>query len=308
MSDMVQGEVARADTRADARRVTAESEIHDLGYRRYEGARTGAWGAWRALFRQGFRAMFGVGRPAKAKGIPVFVIVTTMLPMLGQVSAASLSQGMVKIRVGGFIGAQVLMFALFAAAQAPELLSRDQQQRVLPLILTRDVTRFGYATARLASILAALFLVALAPLLLFYIGEIGIAVDPAAQFAKTGTKIFPVLAQAALTAIALGGVAAALASWTPRRAYATAAIIGALLVTSAVGENLDEIAGVSRRVGELFNPVRALETQAMLFFGETNRRMDRFPPLPVSGYALFHLGVGLTGVGLLGLRVWRVRP
>ena len=292
----------------DAVRVTTESEIHDLGYRRYEGAHTGAWGAWRALFKQGFRAMFGLGRPAKSKAIPAFVFVTTMLPMLGQVSAASMSQGMLKIKVGGFIGPMIVMFTLFVAAQAPELLSRDQQHRVLPLILTRDVSRTSYATARLASILAALFLMALMPLMLFYIGEIGIAADPAAQFAKTGSRIFPVLAQAALTAVALGGVGAALASWTPRRAYATAAIIGTLMVSTAIGENLDEIASVSRRAGELLSPVRALETQGMLFFGEKNRRMERFPPLPVSRYALFHLAVGAVGAGLLGLRVWRVRP
>lgn len=292
----------------DAVRVTAESEIHDLGYRRYEGVRTGAWGAWRALFRQGFRAMFGLGRPAKSKAIPAFVFVTTMLPMLGQVSAASMSQGMLKIKVGGFVGPMVVMFTLFVAAQAPELLSRDQQHRVLPLILTRDVSRVSYATARLASILAALFLMALMPLLLFYVGEIGIATDPAAQFAQTGTRIFPVIAQAALTAIALGGVAAALASWTPRRAYATAAIIGTLMVATAVGENLNEISNVPQRVGELLNPVKSLETQAMLFFGEKNRRMERVPPLPVSNYALYHIVLGAVGAGLLGLRVWRVRP
>jgi ABC-2 type transport system permease protein len=292
----------------DAVRVTSESEIHDLGYRRYEGARIGAWGAWRALFRQGFRAMFGLGRTAKAKVIPAFVFVTTMLPMLGQVSAASMSQGVLKIRVAGFIGPMVVMFTLWVAAQAPEVLSRDQQHRVLPLILTRDVTRTAYATARLASIVAALFLLALAPLLLYYIGEIGIATDPAAQFALTGKKIFPVLAQAALTAIALGGVGAALASWTPRRAYATAAILGTFMVATAIGANLDEIAGVSPRFGELLSPPFALETQGMLFFGERNRRMDRSPPLPIAGYAMFHLAVGAVGAALLGLRIWRVRP
>ena len=45
---------------------TADSTIHDLGYRRYEGAREGARGAFRALFWQGVRPMFGLGRPIKA--------------------------------------------------------------------------------------------------------------------------------------------------------------------------------------------------------------------------------------------------
>ena len=60
----------------------AGSTIHDLGYRRYDGAREGGRGAFRALFWQGVRAMFGVGRPMKTKAVPVFVSVVTMLPAL----------------------------------------------------------------------------------------------------------------------------------------------------------------------------------------------------------------------------------
>ncbi len=382
-------------TRDSATRVTGESAIHDLGYRRYEGSRVGAAGAWRALFRQGFRAMFGLGRPAKAKAVAAFVCVASVLPMLGQVSAASLSQGMMKIRLGGFVAPNIILFALFVAAQAPEVLSRDQQHRVLPLILTRDVTRFSYASARFCAILAALFLVALCPLLIYFLGEIGIATDPAKQFSETGWKFLPVLAQAALTSVAIGGMAAALASWTPRRAFATAAIIGVFLVTTAAGQIVQEMSGDARRVridaaliareaarsdteraeslktdsirsaalrrrasssvdagpmtaadstrvaartarrllpdsivtlvedsvmrgesgrersmrraGEIMSPPMAFETQAMLFFGETTRRMERLEPIPIWKYALYHLGLGLAGALLLGLRIWRVR-
>ncbi|HYW32329.1 MAG TPA: hypothetical protein VE869_12530 [Gemmatimonas sp.] len=374
--------------------VTGESTIHDLGYRRYEGTRVGAAGAWRALFRQGFRAMFGLGRPAKAKAVAAFVCAASTLPMLGQVSAASLSQGMMKITVGGFVAPNIILFALFVAAQAPEVLSRDQQHRVLPLILTRDVTRFSYASARFCAILAALLLVALCPLMLYFLGEIGISADPAKQFSETGWKFFPVLAQAALTSAAIGGLGAALASWTPRRAFATAAIIGVFLVTTAAGQIVQEMSGDARRVridaaliareearsdaeraeslkadsirtaafrrrapsgveagpqtaadstraaarkarrllpdsivmlvedsvmsresgrersmrriGEIMSSPIAFETQAMLFFGHTTRRMERLTPIPLWQYALYHVGVGLFGALLLGVRIWRV--
>ncbi|MES2522892.1 MAG: hypothetical protein V4617_09360 [Gemmatimonadota bacterium] len=381
--------------RDNAMRVTGESTIHDLGYRRYEGARVGATGAWGALFRQGFRAMFGLGRPAKAKAVAAFVCAASTLPMLGQVSAASMSQGMMSIRLGGFVAPNIILFALFVAAQAPEVLSRDQQHRVLPLILTRDVSRFSYASARFCAIFAALFLVALCPLLLYFLGEIGISADPAKQFSETGWKFWPVLAQAGLTASAIGGMAAALASWTPRRAFATAAIIGVFLVTTAAGQIVQEMSGDARRVrvdaaliareaarspaeraealkadsirsaafrrpgpsvvetgpqtaadstraaarkarrllpdsivtvvedsvmrgesgrersmrriGEIMSPPMAFETQAMLFFGETTRRMERLVPIPLWQYALYHLGLGLVGALLLALRIWRVR-
>jgi ABC-2 type transport system permease protein len=293
--------------RNDARRVTGESAIHDLGYRRYEGARVGSAGAWRSLFWQGFRAMFGLGRTAKAKVVPVFVFVVTMGPVFATLSAYSLSQGAVPIRYGMLVGQQLILFVLFVAAQAPETLSRDQQHQVLPLILTRDVTRFGYSSARFASIVSATFLVALGPLLLLYIGQIGASTDPAATFDRMGWHLGPVFAQAALTALCIGGIGAALAAWTPRRAYATAAIIGAFLVAAAVAAGMDDIAGMSRRSAELIDPIRSLRTQAMLFFGETTRGMALRPPMSLWWYAALMTGFGAVGAAILALRIARVR-
>ncbi|MFN9308358.1 MAG: ABC transporter permease, partial [Gemmatimonas sp.] len=113
-----------------------DSTIHDLGYRRYDGEREGARGAFRALFWQGFRAMFGLGRPMKTKAVPVFVSVVTMLPALASVAASGATQGQLPITYANVIGAQALLFLLFSAAQAPEMLCRDQQHRVLPLLFT----------------------------------------------------------------------------------------------------------------------------------------------------------------------------
>lgn len=292
--------------RVTAASATAESEIHDLGYRRYEGGRDGVSGAWRALFWQGFRAMFGLGRGAKAKLVPMFVIVVSHLPALAMVAAASAAQGMLKVRYGQIVSGSIPLIMLFAAAQTPEILSRDQQHRVLPLILTRDITRFSYATARYASMVLALFLVALGPLLLLYIGEIGGAPDPSKVFAVMGTRIFPILAQASLTAFAVGGIAAALSAWTPRRAYATAAIIAFFLVSAAISSALDDIAGVPRRVAELANPIGAIQTQAMLFFGETTRRMERLKPMSLAVHAALLTSLGIAGATVLWLRIRRV--
>lgn len=293
-------------TNARAGTETAESEIHDLGYRRYEGTRVGAGGAWRSLFWQGFRAMFGLGRPAMSKVIPVFVVVVTNLPILASLSAASLSQGAFPLRFGQTFGQQLLLFVLFAAAQAPEVMSRDQQHRVLPLILTRDITRDGYASARYASVVYALFLVALGPLLLLYIGEIGIAAQPSAAFARMGWKIGPVLALATLTAISVGGAAVALSAWTPRRAYATAAIIGTFLAAGAIATSVDEMLGISRQSADLIDPLRSLRTEAMLLFGESNRRMELVKPMSRWFYAALLTGVGVVSALLLQLRIRRV--
>ncbi len=288
--------------------VAGETTLHDLGYRRYEGVRIGAGGAWRALYVQGVRSMFGVGRSAKSKLLPGFVVLATLLPALGALVATSASSGQIPIRYATLIQAQLILFVLFVAAQAPELLSRDQQHKVLPLILTREVTRSRYAWARLAAITTGLLIVSLAPLLLLYVGEIGLAKDPMAEFSRMGGRIGPVLLQAVVTAAVLGGVGAALASTTSRRAYATAAIIGSFLVAAGIATGLDDLAGVSPRVAELIDPVRALRTMAFLLFDEQTRGMELEPPSPWWVYASALSALGAAGAAALQWRLRRLVP
>ncbi len=284
-----------------------DTAIHDLGYRRYDGARDGVRGAWRALFAQGFRAMFGLGRPLTSKAVPAFVLAATMLPCLATLAASSATQGQVPILYGGLIQAQLILFVLFAAAQAPEVMSHDQQHRVLPLILTRDVTRDVYASARIAAVLCALLVVCAAPLLLLYIGEIGVAVDPATAFRKMGTKVGPVLMQATLTAWVIGSIGAAMASMTARRAYATASVIGVFLVAAAVSIGLDDLAGVSADASGFIDPLRSLHKMALILFGEKTRAMELAAPPPLWMFAVLAVSIGATGVLATFWRLRRVR-
>lgn len=287
--------------------IVSATTIHDLGYRRYHGERVSESGAWSALVSQSLRTMFGLGRPAKAKAVPVLVIVMSMLPSLAVLVGASASNGQQPVQYAALIGPQLLLVVLFVAAQVPEVLSRDQQHQLLPLLFTRDVSRASYALSRYVAIFSAVLVVALAPLLLLYLGEIGIAKDPAATFRIMGTRIGPVLAQGSLTAFALSGVGVALAAWTSRRAYAAAAIFGTILLLAALATGLDDLAGVSRRTAELLDPVRALRTMAFLFFGETNRGMETNPPASLGVYIALMLTWGGAGVLVLYTRMRKVR-
>jgi ABC-2 type transport system permease protein len=287
--------------------VVNDTAIHDVGYRRYEGPREGVRGAWRALFGQGFRAMFGLGRPLKSKAVPAFVLAATMLPCLATLAASSATEGQLPIMYGNLIESQLILFVLFAAAQAPELFSHDQQHRVLPLIFTRDATRDVYASARIVAVLCALLVVCAAPLLLLYIGEIGIAADPASAFRQMWTKAGPVLMQATLTAWVVGGVGAAMASMTARRGYATASVIGVFLVAAAIATGLDDLAGISADASGFVDPLRSLHRMALILFDEKSRAMLLSPPPPLWILAGMAVSVGLAGVLATFWRLRRVR-
>ena len=283
-----------------------ETAIHDLGYRRYDGPREGARGAWGALFIQGLRAMFGLGRSAKAKVAPVAVFVITMLPALASILASSATQGQVPIRYSNVFNTSVFLYTLFIAAQAPEIFSRDQQHRILPLVLTRATTRVGYASARLAAVVTALFLLVFLCYFLMYLGEIGLAKDPMTTFGEMGDRIFPVLGLSLLTALAIGSIGAAVAAWTPRRAFATAAIIGLFLVLTAISQGMSQLAGLSSRLSELIDPIGLLRTISPLLFGETTRAMELAAPLDVSVYVGLLGGYFFLGVLLLLTRLRRL--
>jgi ABC-2 type transport system permease protein len=283
-----------------------DTAIHDLGYRRYDGPREGARGAWGAIFSQGLRAMFGLGRSAKSKAVPVFVIVISLLQSLGALLAASVTSGSVPVRYSTVFERSVFLYALFIAAQAPEVLSRDQQHRLLPLVLTRATTRRGYASARLAAVFTAVFLLVFGCNFVLYLGEIGLSADPVATFQKIGDHFFPVLGISSLTALALGGIGTAVSAWTPRRAFATAAIIGLFLVLAAVSSGLSDLAGLSSRSAELIDPIRTLRTLSLMLFGETNRGFDLQPPMDIGVYVGLMFGLSAFGVLLLELRLRRL--
>ncbi len=300
MSDM-ERTAANANGVASPRASTSASTIHDIGYQRYTGRVDGPRAAWRALFAHGVRTMFGLGRRARFKAIPAFVLLFTLIPVLGMLTVVGASAGAVPVRYAALIGPQLVLYALFAAAQVPELFSRDQQQHVLPLLFTRQLTRDSYALVRLASVLASIFFVVALPPLLLYLGEYGNATDPTAAFERMGGQIGPVLVTSITATAVFGTVAALIASLTPRRAYATAAVIGLFLATAAAGAAASDLAGQGSHIADFIDPLRALRTQAQLLFGETTRAMEVNPPLSVQTYTLYL--ASLSAVCALGLIV-----
>jgi ABC-2 type transport system permease protein len=283
-----------------------DTAIHDLGYRRYEGAREGPRGAWLAIFSQGVRTMFGLGRNAKAKVVPVFVVVVTALQVIGALFASSVSQGQLPVRYGNVLEGSIFLYVLFIAAQAPEIFSRDQQHRILPLVLTRASSRQAYVTARLASVVASVFILVFGCLLLLYLGEIGLATDPSKRFREIGTRFFPVLAVSALVAMALGGISAGVSSWSPRRAFATASIIALVLLTVAVSEGLADLIGIASRPAQMLNLPLSIRNFTMVMIGETNRGFETNPPLSAWVYAAQMFSFAVVGVILLQLRMRRL--
>ena len=232
--------------------------IYDLGYRSYDGPRLGRRSAVRALFAHAIRTCFGIGRGGRAK-IPPFVLAgLAILPAVIAVGFAALAsqagpggeaiEQASPIKYESYYGLVGVLVMLFCAGQAPELFGRDQRYGVLPLYFSRVLTRSDYALAKVFGLFAVVFGVVVAPYVVLFIGRVFVAPDPVTGLSDEIAALPKFVAQALLVAGLLGGIASLVSSWTPRRAYAIAAIIAvfiippivvAILGNGGVGSNTD---------------------------------------------------------------------
>jgi ABC-2 type transport system permease protein len=225
--------------------------IHDLGYRRYDGPRLGRRRIVAALAWHSFRSAFGFGRGAKAKIVPVIVMIAICLPAI--VNAFAMSRGNPRV-VDYDTYTPVLrnlIMTVFLAVQAPELVSRDLRSRVLPLYFSRPIKTGDYPLAKYLGFTAALLVMLEVPLLLLYAGSIANVHGGSAVWAETRALI-PGLLVALMFAAVLSAIGLVLASLTGRRAFATGAVAIFFLLTYTLAEILLQVESQATRGGPAF--------------------------------------------------------
>jgi len=257
--------------------------IYDIGYQGYEGPRFGRRNAALALYVHGLRGVFGLGRPAKSKVLPWLVAAIMFIPMI--VLIAVMSRTGTQVERYDFYPFQLqAVLAVFLAAQAPELLSRDQRYHVLPLYFSRPIARSDYAFAKLAAMVTALFALVTVPLLVYYLGSIATISHSASDFRHQSVQFAVGVANAALHAVVLGVLGMAIAAFSSRRAFATASVIGVYLITAAVSGTLGALPGTGGRYAQLLAPFQLLDgLRVWLLHGKVLHNLA--PTMPSYGVA-----------------------
>lgn len=198
--------------------------IHDIGYRKYDGPRLGRGQITRALFAQSLRGAYGLGRSGRSKVLPmlllgVMCLVAFIIAVIANVAAGVTTELVLPYSRYAVVTQAVL--TLFVAAQAPASLSRDLRFKTVPLYFSRPLERPDYVLAKFAALSVAVFLLLAAPLLIMYVGAL-LAELPAGR--ETGDLLLALVGAAAF-AVVFAGLGLVIASLTPRRGLAVAAII-----------------------------------------------------------------------------------
>lgn len=253
--------------------MSAESVIHDIGYQRYKGQRLGRAYAVRSLFVHGLRVAFGLGRSAKAKIFPWTVI--ALVGVIALIMAVAKSQGE-EISYQGLPQIASVLSLVFLAVVAPELVSRDLRNKLLPLYFSRPIHRSDYALAKLASLVSAAWLLLAGPLtLIFAAGAFG-----AGDVLDELIGLFKGYAVAAFYAIIFSALALLIASIASRRAFAAGAIAAVFLVTLPVAGVLTELGNETvSKLAPLGSPVMLPEGIREWVFRTGEVEVGQFGPL-----------------------------
>lgn len=230
--------------------------IHDIGYRGYDGPREGTRALATSLYVTGVRHAFGLGRSGRSKVLPFVLLALGAMPaviMIGVVTIVGLDE--LPLSYAAYLSQIQVLVCLFAAAQAPVLVSRDLRYRSIVLYLARPLSPAMFALMRWASLTTAIFAFTLLPTLILYGGGLLAGLDAGDQ-----TPIFlrSVVLQALVAAV-LAGITGLISSVALRRGFAVVASIVALVAVAAVVRIIQEISreeGI-RTAGEvagLFSP------------------------------------------------------
>lgn len=292
-------------------RESASGAIYDLGYQGYDGPRLGRSAAITTLFWDSLRASFGLGRSGRAKIIPWGLTAFMLIPAAVAAAIAAL------VPVGGaspfsydnYLFGSAPLLSLFVAAQAPELVSKDQRHRVLALYFSHALLRSDYALAKVGALAAALFIVCVLPMLVLFLGAVLAAADVAAAVGDQLGNIPQILGAPLIYAVPLAALGLAIAAWTPRRAYATGAIIAVFIVTAAVAGIVEQASqGTLGQWIPLANPFVALDGARDLLVGARNVDAVGTRSLPLWIYGAETLAIALAGTGATLWRYWRLDP
>ena len=292
---------------AVAPRESATGAIYDLGSRGYDGPRLGRRAAFSTLFWESLRAAFGLGRAGRSKLVPWGLSAIMIVPaaVAGAIQALA-PGGLSPFNYDNYLWDLQPILALFVAAQAPELVSSDQRNHVLSLYFSHALARSDYALAKFGAMAAALFILALAPLLVILFASILASADVTAAVGDQLGNLPQIIGAPVIYAVPVAALGMAIASFTPRRAYATGAIIAVFLVTAAVGGILAE-AGRGRLslLAPLVNPFVLLDGTRDWLLGAS------IPDSPVAQADLAMPVFGtltavLTAIGIAAV-LWRYR-
>ncbi|WP_415947612.1 ABC transporter permease [Streptomyces sp. KLOTTS4A1] len=258
----------------------AQTRIHNIGYRNYDGPRLGRAYARRSLYSQSLRGAYGLGRSAKSKVTPMILAAVMCVPAAIIVAVAvATDANALPIEYTRYAIVTQAVIGLFLAAQAPQSVSRDLRFKTVPLYFSRPVERIDYVLAKYAAMATALLILTGVPLIILYAGALLAKMDISDQTAGFAQGLVSVL----LLSLLFAGIGLVMAALTPRRGFGVAAVIAVLTISYGAVSTVQAIAYETGSTGAiewlgLFSPITLIDGVQTAFLGASSAFPEGYGP------------------------------
>ncbi len=229
------------------------AQIHDLGYREYDGPRAGVGWSMLSLGVHAIQRVLGIKRAARHKILPAITILLSFIPAVVFVGlAAFLPDTVIEeddllpsyADYYGYIGVVIWLFTSFVA---PEAICTDRRTGMLALYLASPLDRTTYVVSKVAAVSVTMAIITLVPNLFLLLAYTLAGAGPGGitQFVEQVVRIG---AAGLLIAVYFGAYSAMVSSFTSRRGLASSAIVITFLVPGIISSTLIDGADADDRV------------------------------------------------------------
>ncbi|MEU9185367.1 ABC transporter permease subunit [Streptomyces sp. NPDC048484] len=298
---------AQASAQAPAR-AGEQTQIHNIGYRNYDGSRLGRAYARRSLYSMSLRGSYGLGRSVKSKVLPMLLFVVMCVPALIMVAVAVATKAKdLPVDYTRYAVIMQAVIGLYVASQGPQSVSRDLRFKTVPLYFSRPIETGDYVRAKYAALASALFMLTAAPLLVLYVGALLAKLDFWDQTKGFGQGLVSV----ALLSLLFAGIGLVISAVTPRRGFGIAAVIAVLTISYGAVSTVQAIAYDQSSTDAiawlgLFSPITLIDGVQTAFLGATSAFPGGDGPSSGQGVVYLLVVLGLVA-GCYGLLVRRYR-
>lgn len=252
-------------------------EVFDRGYRHYAGRRLGTPHAIWALARYSMARALGIRRSWTAKIVPMVLYGAAAIPVAIAIGIRAFVPGFAFLDYPSLFTAIFLLVGIFVATIAPEMLSSDRHDRLLPLYFSRPIGRTSYVLAKLLGTGILTLTIALVPVVVLWLGN-GLLSDEPLRAMQDGLgDLGRILVAGAMISFYLGAIGLLISSFTGRKSVAVGVIIlGFVLSESlafAIAEALQDRPDLERWTFVL-SPSLTIATMVDGLFGDVEFSAD----------------------------------
>jgi ABC-2 type transport system permease protein len=215
--------------------VSANARIIDRGYQHYEGARLGLGHSEWVMLWAALKRGLGLRRNFRNKIMPWLLIAIGLLPPVAILGIQVILGRAIASPYASIYSRVDVIFILFAGLVASDLLCADRRERVISLYFSSPITRLHYVVSQVLSLILLMLLLTLVPYVILFFGQALLASSFSTFVSNNWTDLRSVLLGGTLIACFYGTLAMAVAAFTDRRAYATGAFLGLVLVSGIAG-------------------------------------------------------------------------